>query len=230
MKSFKLLSVLSLSLFVTACGTMISGHSQQVTLRTPGAGEAKCTMDNGVNYVARTDETIVMTRSQKDLHVDCYASGNRHKQVVVEAGLNGWTAANVTNGLIPGVAFDHLGKGMYQYPDVITVDFTGMPNQGFDLPDYHNKDGLNPYDQAIESYNASSAKTPLDAQYSPTGITKRPPMLNNNPFQPVATMGSGASSVSVSPLPATSGPQPIVPRGSTTEELNRSMNPHAFKN
>ena len=228
MKFFKLFSVLSLGLSLSACGTMISGGSQVITLRTPGTEEAKCTLNNGVNYVLRTDESINVTRSQKDMVVDCYASGNRHKEVIVEAGVNGWTAANVTNGVIPGLAVDHIYKGLYEYPDVITIDFTGVPAHGFEMPDYHNKDGQNPYDQGIESYNASSAQTPLDKQYRQTGITKRPPVMNSNPFE--RTVGTGTSSVSVSPLPATAAPQRIVPRGSTTEELNRSMNPNAFKN
>lgn len=228
MKSFRFLLILPLALLVTACGTIAAGGSQEVTLRTPGTELAECTMDNGLRYTISTDQTIILTRSQKDIFLDCYASGNRRKTVVVESGINGWTTANVANGIIPGVLIDHTYKGMYQYPDVITVDFTGMPAHGYEMPNYHDKDGQNPYDQGIESYNATLAQTPWDKQYTQVGMPKRDPVLNNNPF--ATTIGSGSSSVTAAPLPAASAPRAIVPRGTTTQELNRSMNPNAFKN
>jgi hypothetical protein len=226
MKSFTSFITISFSLLLAACGTIAGGPTQDITLRTPGTEEAECTIENGLKYTVRNGETISVTRSHKDMHLDCYASGNRHKKVVVESGINGWTAANVANGLIPGVVYDAASNGLWQYPDVITVDFSGMPARGFEMPGYHNKDGQNPYDQGIESYNAAYAKLPSEVRSPAKPLVKRSPALNNNPFQ--NNYGSGSSSISSMPLSANSGPQPIVPRGSTTEELNRSMNPNLY--
>ena len=235
MRPMKFLLSLSATLLVTACGTLIEGQTQNVTLLTPGASEAECTLDNGVRYVVTTGETIEIMRSRSDLVVDCYGVGNRHKQIIVESGFNDWSAANVANGVVPGVGYDHLSGGLYGYPPVITVDFVGMPTPGFTTPDYHNRDAENPYTQKIEDYGPTTPRIENDSAYMKRGVTKRDGgAANSNPF---STFGSDASvsgnqPAGMMPMPSESkagaaAPAPVL-KGGNAESLTRSMNPTVF--
>ena len=231
MRLFKILPAFAVLFLVSACASIIDGPTQKVTLRTPGATEAECNLTNGVKYRAATDETLRIMRSRRALVVDCYASGDRHKQMVIESAFNGWGAVNVANGVVPGATYDHYSGGLYTYPEVITVDFVGMPTRGFETPAYQNKDAPNPYKQAVEGYGPNTPRIPNDTEYQRRGVEKRNMNLNSNPF---ATDAVGADDAGVTPMPAetTSVPAmtPSKPNlsGSTAEELNRSANPDVF--
>jgi hypothetical protein len=221
------LSIRALILFVTlmlgACGTLAEGQTQDITLRTPGATEAKCMLDNGLRYSINTGETIQIMRSFHAMEVECYAIGNRYKKLTIPAGPNPWSAANVTNGVVPGTAYDAASMGLYTYPEIITVDFRGDLTTGFELPDYHNRDAQNPYDQSVEDMGPDTLKGPAGVDYLPRGVEKRDMGSSGNPF-----MGSGLvnpSEASASETPAAAKP---VPTGSNAEELNRSANPTVF--
>lgn len=217
---------LSSLLLLSACGTMIDGQMQDIRLDTPGAYEAECIMDNGVRYHVQNGETIKIQRSHKPLELDCYGSGNRHVTKTVESKYNGWAAANVANGVVPGAAYDHFSGGLYEYPSIIMVDFVGVPTSGFELPDYHNKDAPNPYKQSIESYAAGTPRIDEDTAYLKRGITKRDPLAESNPFA-ASSAGNAPADAGMMPMPSISGPSP---KGTTAEGLTRSMNPSVFNN
>ena len=236
MRPLKYLFVLSATLLASACGTIIDGQTQKVTLLTPGASEAECTFDNGVRYMVTSGETIEIMRSRSDLVVDCYAVGNRHKQIIVESGYNDWSAANVTNAVVPGVGYDHLSGGLYEYPPVISVDFIGMPTPGFGLPEYHNIDAENPYKQKIEDYGPTTPRIENDSAYLKRGVTKREGgTVNSNPFSTYGTSGTAQQPAGMTPMPGSGGnPAPTAPapvlKGGSADALTRSMNPTVFNN
>jgi hypothetical protein len=203
MHILKLLPVLSLALLTGACASLVKGQTQNVTLLTPGASKARCTFDNGVRYVAETGETIKVMRNEKDIVVDCYALGNRHRKINIKSDGSDWAIGNIATGVIPGVTFDHFSKGLYEYPEIITVDFRGIPTLGHDTPDYHNADAANPYEQPMESYGASSARLPTDGNIIKTPARRK---FSNEPVTSVPSTG----------------------KDRTAEQLTRSMNPGIF--
>lgn len=204
-----------------------------MTIETPGSYASRCILENGNRYKADSGVPITIMRSENDLVVDCYGSDNRHRKIVVESTLSDWSVGNVATGVVPGVAYDHVSKALYTYPDIITVDFIGVPGRGYELPQYHDKDMPNPYDTAIESYSPSIPKIPSDNANLKRGLEKRAPDIDSNPFldpsAPVAPVGGG----SIAPMTGevssggTLAPQPVL-RGSTADELTRSMNPSVF--
>lgn len=234
MRISKLLPVLSLSLLTGACASLMSGQTQEVTLLTPGATEAECIFDNGVRYKFYTGETIMVMRNESDIKLDCYASGNRHRVVTIESDGNKWAIGNIVTGIIPGVTFDHFSKGLYEYPETITVDFTGVPTLGFGLPEYHNKDAPNPYEQPVENYGPTTPKRSIDENFIKTPVQKRV-RTDMDPFSSGGSpSGAGAGSDGITPLPgsASSGGTnsgPVVPKGGNAEELTRSANPAVFR-
>lgn len=211
---------------------MVSGQTQDVTLLTPGATEAECSLDNGIRYNVRTGETVQIMRNESDIVVECYASGNRYRKMSIESDGNKWAVGNVATGIIPGITFDHFSKGLYEYPETITVDFIGVPTIGYELPDYHNKDLPNPYAQPIESYGPSTVKIPGDENRVKMPVKKKT-RTSADPFASMAPASSGAGD-GITPMPGAvstqggAGASPVL-KGGTAEDLNRSMNPHVFR-
>lgn len=225
MRVFYSTLIITSAILLTGCGGLVKGATQEVTLVTPGAWDAECTLDNGVKYKVASGETFTIMRSNNEIKVDCYAPGNRRKQMIVESGGNSWAVGDVLTGIVPGVAYDHLSGGLYRYPEVITVDFVGAPVIGHELPAYHNKDTPNPYTQAIEGYAAGTLLTPADSGYLKRGIQRRD-MSSVNPF----STGDDAEmpdTVEISSS-GTSIKKSAVPTGSDAESLTRSANPGVF--
>ncbi len=226
---------LSTALALGACGTMAEGQTQDVTLHTPGASEARCILDNGLRYPIHTGETIQIMRSFHAMEVDCYAVGNRHKKITISPGPNPWSAANVANGVVPGTAYDAASMGLYTYPDIITVDFSGMPTTGYETPSYHNKDAPNPYEAAVENMGPNTVRGPAGSnEYLKRGVEKRDNLLNNNPFAhttnaaPAPSAPAAATTNSGVPAMTPSVPNGGALSGKTADELTRSANPTVF--
>lgn len=238
MRFLRLIPALSSVLLMASCATLIDGQAQDVTILTPGATEAECTLDNGIRYAVVSGETVQVMRNESDIVVECYASGNRYRKMSIESDGNKWAIGNVATGVIPGVTFDYFAKGLYEYPETITVDFVGVPTLGFEMPDYHNKDAPNPYDQPIEYMGPSVPRLDSDKAFLKNEVRKRD-RETGNPFatqpQPGVSGGDGITPMPGSVSGASGGPAvppapSAVPRGSTAEELNRSMNPNVFQN
>ncbi len=229
---FFLTSVLALG----ACGTMMEGQAQKVTILTPGASESQCTLDNGVRYPAMNGQTVNVQRSPHSMVIECYGSGDRYQKKIVESTFNPWSAGNVITGVVPGVAYDHVTGGLYEYPDRIEIDFTGTPTRGFETPQYLNKDAPNPYAQAIESYGAAEPKLATDGTYLPRGIGRTTPTVGGNPFEGLRPSPSGTVNAPTAITPSAAAPSTVYapprsnagPMESVTEQLNRSMNPTVF--
>lgn len=183
---------------LSGCATMVEGQSQKLTLLTPGATNAECTLYNkDMRYLIRTGETRNIMKSPENLTVECYAEGNRKRTLIVDSQFEPVAIANVANGVVPGVAYDHFTKALYAYPATLTVDFSGIPAQPNDLPEYMRPELRNTYHGDIESYGPGTSKVPSDSGRSQTYIKRRTERVNTNPF------GDLTSEAQVAPIPVT---------------------------
>lgn len=200
----KRLSALVISLGVLAgCASTIEGQQQTVRLLTPGAENAECVFHNrDMQFTLRTGENRVINKSDRDLTADCRAPGNRQRSVVVSPQLEPMTLGNAATGVVPGVAYDHLAKGMYVYPETITVDFSGIPASAYPLPDYMRPEVRNVYHGEIERYGNDNYRLPGEYPV-PAMIQKRTDGngITGNPFEGGQT----------TPTPASQG-APFAPR------------------
>lgn len=149
------------STLLAGCATMIDTPFQKVTLKTPGTDHGHCLIDNGiVRYQIHSNQTIKMQRNDADLKITCTAPGNRRVETVIDRDLNAWSIANITNAIIPGVTYDHFSGALYDYPNVISVDFGPGPGPGFPLPEYQRPGAIPPSSQGIEGYSPALNKKP----------------------------------------------------------------------
>lgn len=180
----KRLSALILSLgILSGCSTVIEGQQQSISLRTPGAQDAECLFYNkDMRFRLRSGETRVINKSDLKLIGDCRASGNRRVEVVITPEIEKMTIGNVATGVIPGVGYDHLSRGMYIYPEEIVVDFTGIPATAYPLPDYMRPELRNTYQGEIERYGSSTHRMPDEAPVPAIIEKRRGEGITGNPF------------------------------------------------
>lgn len=172
-RSFFSISALVL---LSGCAAVVEGQTQMITVKTPGAPYAECRLDNGtVIYRVQSGQTVEVTRNDKDMKVSCLASGNREKEVLVKWAFSDWSAGNVATGIVPGVVYDHFSKAMYVYPDVITVNFTGMPPVSHNQPGYQSADAPKPSYQKIEGYQPTVPQVESDKYEVSPVLRKRDP-------------------------------------------------------
>lgn len=177
-KSFiTLVSVLSLS----ACASVIDHQTQEITMRTPGAENARCIIQNeDLKYVAYTDQKIEIMKSPHDLVIHCKAGGNREQTVHVKREVNDWVFLNVANGFVPGATYDYFSRGAFLYPDVFTVSFAGVPVKPYPLPEHLRNDyGTNEQNNRIEYYGPTVIETE-DSRNNPPRALQRKQRLYEN--------------------------------------------------
>lgn len=155
------------ALTLAGCATMLDSSSQPIYFHAVGATEAACeaeTSDGTYRYHINMPAKVQVQKSRRDLVLNCRAAGNRFKTMVVPSSVSGWTAANVTNGLVPGTAYDVTSGAAFEYPDVVTVDFTGTVASMDKLPGYEAPDALNPEtaSAAVEDMGPVTNKLPGD--------------------------------------------------------------------
>ncbi len=242
MQKLKTMFVLSLAAFLPACSAVMESATQEVRLETPGAYEAECTLNNGIRYIGRTGQTLNIQKSRLSLSVECYATGNRYKQVIIESVDSNWAMGNIATAGV-GFVYDHYSGALYKYPDVITVDFVGVPTTGFDLPDYHLNDAPNPYKQSIEDLGPSTPKAPSSEKnnlqrgikkreggkdMNPFATTDAAPTAENVPAMTPTAEGAAAKTTSTTTTATTTTSGAPAVWGKDAESLNRAMNPTVF--
>ncbi len=137
----KILTFSFLSLMLAACATVADSQTVLMTIETPGAENAKCTLENQDHkYIAYTGQTLAVMKSPHDLVVRCLAPGNRDKTVLIKRDINKWVVYNVVNGFVLGAAYDYFSRGGFDYPELVSVDFTSEPVIAHDRPTYESAD------------------------------------------------------------------------------------------
>jgi len=148
------------AMVVSACAMLADGQVQEVTIRTPGAENARCELNNGSNvYDAYSGQTILVKRNNSDIVVSCLASGNREKTVRGKWSANEWIWLNVANGVVPGMTYDILSQAAYEYPKDIK---TGVYNTYAHCKQLFPNNPKNTYQKHIDNLEKDLAPWQID--------------------------------------------------------------------
>ncbi len=195
-----------------ACSTAIDRSTQMITIETPGAQDAIChIMVDGILYKTYPPQTLRIQKSEEPLEVDCMAPGNRDQSVTVKPTVNQSVFYNITNGIVPGVLWDHETGAMFRYPETIVVDFAGTTPVPFPMPQHYNSDIPSP-----EGY---------DAEHIVPGMPKLPSDRYNKGSVPGRIDRSVSDEAPIPLTPDDQEPAAAAQTPSVTEQLNRTMNP-----
>jgi hypothetical protein len=175
--NFKISHMLSFVMaagLLSSCSYLIDTSVQAVSVETPGAQSAHCYLIvEGLKYQANPPQTINIKKSKKDMEVVCKAPGNRRLEFTVEPGVEESAYWNVTNGVVPGMAWDFASDSMFKWPDVIVADFTNIQRQPSALPDYNNPDVKQPEEYDLEEYLPGVPRLNSDRYAQPVEIQRR---------------------------------------------------------
>jgi hypothetical protein len=111
---------------LTACATIVKGHSQQINVATNPAG-AICTLERDGQSIATvnpTPGTVTVEKSRKDLSVDCRKEGYTPAAGKVASKFHPMTFGNILFGGIIGLGVDAASGAMTEYDEMITVRLT----------------------------------------------------------------------------------------------------------
>ena len=196
---------------LNGCASIADGQTQNVTIRTPGAENARCVIENqDLKYVAYTNQTLEMKKSPHDLMVHCKASGNREQMVHVKRGISPWVSMNAAHGFVPGATYDYFSRGGFTYPDVIEVNFVGLPARPYPLPEHLRNDSVN-----NEFYNRIEYQGPTLKETEETRY-EAPPILQKKTNLYESYQGVSSSA-------------PAYSSGSSLDSIHRQYNPHVVE-
>jgi hypothetical protein len=135
-----------------ACAYAIDKSIQDVKVVTPGARGSVCRVYvDGLRYDAYPPQTISVSKSSKEMIVDCLAPGNRRKEIVIKPQIAKTFYANAANAFI-GAPVDAMSGAMYEYPTIIEVNFVNTPVRDEDPPAQNASDIKQPEEYRIEQF------------------------------------------------------------------------------
>lgn len=117
-----LLATVFALLALTACGTIMQGSTQQLSISS-SPSSAAVTIDG----MERGTTPIVADLTRKDTHtIHIEAEGYQPYELAVSRSVSGWVAGNIVFGGIIGLAVDAITGGMYKLtPDQVQATLDG---------------------------------------------------------------------------------------------------------
>jgi uncharacterized protein YceK len=107
----------------TGCASIVSGHTQSVSVSTDPVKNATCTLENnkGTWYVPSTPGSVTVNRSFENLSVECKKQGYPKSHKSIASSTKALVAGNILFGGIIGGGVDVATGAAYDYPQEIRV-------------------------------------------------------------------------------------------------------------
>lgn len=152
MKPRSIFALASMFLLVS-CATAIQGQTQRVMIETPGVEDAVCRIQNSqFRYVVYPPRLMNIQRSAEPYAVECIAPGNRFKTVMLKPTIDKMASLNIFNLVMPGATVDYISNAAFKFPELVAVDFTGMPPQAMPEPAHMRMFAQNPDIVGVEEF------------------------------------------------------------------------------
>lgn len=220
---FRTSLLVSSFIVLSSCATVIDGSTQEVRVETPGAKDSICYLENDyARYKVVPPQTIRITKFKKPFKVNCHASGNRFKSIDIDPTLSDSVFFNVANGVIPGIIADDNASAMYEAPNMIVVDFSGMKPTAYPLPDYHHDILKNPSLFQYEEFRPGVPALQSDVYQGDYTLEK------TDRAKAAEGGDQGGTAIEGSSMTPPASTQTAPSTSSSADNLTRSMNPQVF--
>lgn len=113
------IAAIAMSYVLSACATIVSGTTQNVTVESEPEG-ATCKLvraSQTIGAIANTPGTLRLNRSKDDISVVCDKEGYQQATETLSASFTGATIGNVLFGGLIGVAIDASSGANHRYPE-----------------------------------------------------------------------------------------------------------------
>lgn len=114
---------------LTGCNSFYQNTYQKIWVETPSVEEARCILETPyARYLVLTPGEIMVDRSPHDLKVTCEKTHYISAETVLEPKLyTNPMMMNVSNGIVPGVAYDIASRSIWTYPEEVSVEMVYAP-------------------------------------------------------------------------------------------------------
>ncbi len=121
-----------LSLFLSACGSIIHGTTQEVSISSAPTG-AQVTVDN----IPLGPTPVFWELKRKDNHiVRITLDGYEPYEMVLARSVSGWVVGNILFGGVVGLAVDAISGGMYKLtPEQVNAELVAAGPQAPEMLD-----------------------------------------------------------------------------------------------
>ena len=168
--SLQHLMLLSSALILGSCAYTNKGSNQDITFLSPEGLDARCFVTvNKIKYQVWTPQTINVKLSGKPMMVSCDAPGNRHIEIEVPAKVE----LDSLWGTPVGMAWDYASSSMYNYPEVIAIDFSQEKLKPFPQPKHNNPDIQQPESYDLEEFLPNQPRLNSDKHKKVTPLVRR---------------------------------------------------------
>ncbi len=117
MKRFRIFACFVMLSVLPSCASITKGTTQSISLDTPGAPGASCTLTSegiGTKVVA-TPATLVLDKSQHNVAVTCKKECYQDGVGIISSSTETMTAGNILVGGVVGLAVDAASGAMNKY-------------------------------------------------------------------------------------------------------------------
>ncbi|MEQ1717986.1 MAG: hypothetical protein ABL907_18760 [Hyphomicrobium sp.] len=128
LKACALLCLSALSV-LGGCASITKGTTQSISLDTPGAPGASCTLTSeGIgSKTVSTPATLMLDKSQHNVAVACKKECYQDGVGIIASSTESMTAGNILVGGVVGLAVDAASGAMNKYNDVNQIAMVPVP-------------------------------------------------------------------------------------------------------
>ncbi len=121
MRRAPIIAVVTVSVVsLAACATITKGTTQQISIDTPGAPGADCTLTStGIgSKVVKTPTTLLVDKSQENIAVVCRKACYQDAVGVIPSHTEAMAAGNIIAGGVVGLGVDAISGAMNKYNEI----------------------------------------------------------------------------------------------------------------
>ncbi len=114
----------------SGCASITKGTTQSISLDTPGAQGASCTLTSegiGGSKTVATPATLMLDKSQHNIAVNCKKECFQDGVGIISSTTESMTAGNILVGGVVGLAVDAASGAMNKYNDANQIAMVAIP-------------------------------------------------------------------------------------------------------
>ena len=125
MKLVRPIAFMACGIALSGCATIVKGTTQSISVATPPATGATCTLTSseGTWYVT-TPGSVTVHKTKNDIHAICKKDGYKDAEGVIISHFNGATAGNILAGGVIGLGVDAASGANYSYTSSSEIPMT----------------------------------------------------------------------------------------------------------
>lgn len=130
----KALYFASIAICLSACASVTGGSKQTITVLTPGASGASCSLSDSkgrVSYVEETPGTALVRRGDGPISVICYKDGYEKGAAMVKEKIAGANYGNLALGPIAPIGYfvDSVSGSAQKFESSVEVQMEKIPEK-----------------------------------------------------------------------------------------------------